>query len=106
MPLQPQFVIEPFDRWALNFVGPFYPPSNQKAYILVAMDYVTKWVEIIDLPRAREEPMINFIFGLFVLYTLSREVTADWGGKFVGHKITSTHRNHHITHKITSTYHP
>ena len=26
MPLQPQLVVEPFDRWALDFVGPIDPP--------------------------------------------------------------------------------
>jgi hypothetical protein len=45
MPLKTQLVVEPFERWALAFVGPFNPKSNQKAYILVAMDYMTKWVE-------------------------------------------------------------
>ena len=58
MPLQPQLVIEPFEISALDFVGPFHPPSNQKAYILVAMDYVTKWVETIDLPGDTEEAVI------------------------------------------------
>ena len=28
MPLQPQLVVEPFDRWALDFVGPINPPSK------------------------------------------------------------------------------
>jgi hypothetical protein len=45
MPLKTQVVIEPFKRWALDFINPFNPNSNQKAYILVAMDYMTKWVE-------------------------------------------------------------
>ena len=26
MPLNPQLVIEPFERWALDFVGPISPP--------------------------------------------------------------------------------
>ena len=66
MPLQPQFFTEPFERWALDFIGPFHLESNKKAYILVATDYVTKWVETVDLPRATEEAVINFLFGLFV----------------------------------------
>jgi hypothetical protein len=33
MPLKPQLVIEPFERWALDFVGPINPSSNQKTYI-------------------------------------------------------------------------
>eukprot|EP00253_Pinus_taeda_P007791 PITA_07791 len=50
MPLRPQLVIEPFERWALDFVGPINPSSNQRTYILVATDYVTKWVEAESLP--------------------------------------------------------
>eukprot|EP00253_Pinus_taeda_P005030 PITA_05030 len=77
MPLQPQLVIESFKRWALDFVGPFHLPSNQKAYILVSTDYVTKWVETIDLPRAIEEAVINFLFGMFLWYGLPREVITN-----------------------------
>ena len=28
MPLQPQLVVETFDTWALDFVGPINPPSR------------------------------------------------------------------------------
>ena len=73
---------------------------------MVATDYVMKWVETVDLPRATKEVMINFLFGLFVRYGLPQEVITDGGGKFVGHKITATLRNNHITHRITSSYHP
>lgn len=45
MLLQPQLVLEPFEKWAIDFVRPFNLPSHQKVYILVCIDYVTKWVE-------------------------------------------------------------
>eukprot|EP00253_Pinus_taeda_P017664 PITA_17664 len=34
MPLQPQVLIEPFEKWALDFIGPINPPSKKKKYIL------------------------------------------------------------------------
>ena len=51
MPLQPQVLIEPFDKWALDFVGPIDLPSQGKGYILVSTDYVTKWVKAKSLAR-------------------------------------------------------
>lgn len=45
MPLKPQVLIEPFERWGLDFVRPIMSMSRKKKYILVYIDYVTKWVE-------------------------------------------------------------
>jgi hypothetical protein len=60
MPLKSQVVVEPLERWALDFVCLFNPKSNQKAYILVAADYMTKWVEEEALPNAIEDVFINY----------------------------------------------
>eukprot|EP00253_Pinus_taeda_P033687 PITA_33687 len=46
MSLQPQIVIEPFEKQALDFVGPINPSSRQRSYILFCTNYVTKWVEV------------------------------------------------------------
>ena len=54
MPLQAQVVLEPFEKWAIDFVGPFNPPSQQKVHILVCTDYVTKWVEAKAVAKATE----------------------------------------------------
>ena len=61
MPLQPQLVVEPFDRWALDFVGPIKPSSKQKAYILVCTDYMKKWVEAMDLVKSNDQDVIDFL---------------------------------------------
>ena len=45
MPLNPQMALTPFDKWGMDFIGPIDPPSNGKSYILVCIDYLTRWVE-------------------------------------------------------------
>ena len=42
MPLKPQVLIEPFEKWALKFVGPINSSSNGKKYILLCTKNVTK----------------------------------------------------------------
>jgi hypothetical protein len=44
MPKRGIIEIEPFDCWGIDFMGPF-PVSDNELYILVCVDYVTKWVE-------------------------------------------------------------
>jgi hypothetical protein len=102
--LKAQVVSEPFERWALDFIGPFNPNSNQKAYI--QMDYMTKWVEEETLPNTTEEVVIKFIFKLFIRYGLPREVIIDGGSQFTAHRITTTLDNCHIKYIITYPYHP
>jgi hypothetical protein len=62
MPLCAQVMIEPFAKWALDFVGPISPMSRKKNYILVCTDYVTKWVEEKSLFRAIEKFVVEFIY--------------------------------------------
>ena len=44
MPLNNILVCEIFDVWGIDFTGPF-PSSFGKIYIILAVDYVSKWVE-------------------------------------------------------------
>jgi hypothetical protein len=44
MPLTSNLQIDIFDVWAIDFMGPF-PNFEGCEYILVAVDYVSKWVE-------------------------------------------------------------
>jgi hypothetical protein len=44
MPLTTNFQIDIFDVWGIDFIGPF-PKSEGCEYILVVVDYVSKWVE-------------------------------------------------------------
>jgi hypothetical protein len=80
MPLQPKVLIEPFERRALDFVGPITPTSKGKNYILVCMDYVTKWIETKALPRATEQAVAHFLYeDIFTRFDVPREIVIDQG---------------------------
>jgi len=107
MPLNPQIVLEPFEIWALDFVGPINPPSNQKVYIVVRTDYMTKWVEAEALHRATEEEVIDFLFeDIFIRFGVPRELVTDGGPPFTSHGFKSTLKKYHIQHRMTTAYHP
>jgi hypothetical protein len=107
MPLNPQVVLEPFDRWALDFIGPINPPSNQKVYILVCTDYMTKWVEAKALHRATEEAVIKFLFtDIFTRFGIPRELVTDGGPPFSSHGFKATLQKYHIQQRMTTPYHP
>ena len=60
MPLTSILEVELFDVWGIDFMGPF-PPSNGHNYILVAVDYVSKWVEAISCARNDAATVSNFL---------------------------------------------
>jgi hypothetical protein len=91
MALNPQVVLEPFEIWALDFVGPTNPPSNQKVYILVCTDYMTKWVEAKALHSATEEAILDFLLeDIFVRFGVPRELVTDGGPPFTSHGFKAT----------------
>ena len=44
------FEVEVFDCWGIDFMGHF-PSSYANKYILVSVDYVSKWVEVVASPK-------------------------------------------------------
>ncbi|GJY48385.1 reverse transcriptase domain-containing protein [Tanacetum coccineum] len=64
MPQNNILVCDVFDIWGLDFMGPF-PNSKGNKYILVAVDYVSKWVEAQALPTNDARIMIKFLRRLF-----------------------------------------
>ena len=59
MPLTLILINEIFDCWGFDFMGPF-PPSCWYLYILLAVDYVSKWVEVI--PTRTNDHMVVLKF--------------------------------------------
>ena len=73
MPLNPILIVEIFDVWGIDFMGPF-PNSFGNLYILVVVDYVSKWVEAVACRTNDHKVVISFlreIFSRFLLHAQS-----------------------------------
>jgi hypothetical protein len=107
LPLQAQVVIEPFEKWELDFAGPINPTSKKKKYILVCTDYVTKWVEAKALPTASKQSMVDFLFNdIFTRFGVPREIVTDQGTQFTSNLVKAVTEQYQIKHMKSTPYHP
>ena len=60
IPLNPIIVVEIFDVWGVDLMGPF-PSSFENEYIFLAMDYVSKWVEAIPSRTNNTKVVVKFL---------------------------------------------
>ncbi|XP_057452690.1 uncharacterized protein LOC130744532 [Lotus japonicus] len=81
----------PFRGWALDLIGEINPSSSRKhKYIIVAIDYFTKWVEAIPLQNVTQETVIDFIQNHNVYrFGLPESLTTDPSTMFVGRKVAA-----------------
>jgi len=107
MPLQPQVTFEPFEKWGMDFVGPINPPSKQRSYIIVCIDYLTKWAETKAIKVAIEEKVDMFLRdNIFYKFGYTRELVTDQGSQFTSNLIEDLLAHHKIKHKTSTPYHP
>jgi hypothetical protein len=71
--------VELFDVWGINYMGPF-PKSGDAEYILVAVDYMSKWVEALPC-RAADSKHAKKMFHevIFPRFRTTRLVISDGG---------------------------
>nr|GEV17952.1 retrovirus-related Pol polyprotein [Tanacetum cinerariifolium] len=67
MPQNPIQVCEIFDVWGIDFMGLFSSSRGNK-YILVAVDYLSKWVEAKALPTNDARVVCKFLKNLFAIF--------------------------------------
>ncbi|GJU12686.1 reverse transcriptase domain-containing protein [Tanacetum coccineum] len=73
MPQNSIQVCEIFDVWGIDFMGPF-PSSRGNKYILVAVDYLSKWVEAKALPTNDARVVCKFLKSLFARFGAPRAI--------------------------------
>ena len=105
MLLNPILIIEIFDCWGIDFMGPF-PSSFGFIYILVAVDYVLKWIEVIPCQHNDHTIVIHFFKeNILSRLEIPRAIISDGGKHFCNKPFESLMKKYGITHKVTTPYH-
>ena len=106
MPLTNILEVQLFDVWGIDIMGPF-PPSYGNLYILVAVDYVSKWVEAAAYPTNDAKVVMRFLHKhVFTRFGTPRAIISDEGTHFVNKILAGLLAKYDVKHKIATGYHP
>nr|GEU79710.1 reverse transcriptase domain-containing protein [Tanacetum cinerariifolium] len=98
-------VYEIFDVWGIDFIGPFQS-SRGNRYILVAVDYLSKWVEAKALPTNDAHVVVKFFKSFFARFRTPRAIISDRGTHFCNDKFAKVMSKYGVTHRLATAYHP
>lgn len=106
--MQKNFIlqVEVFEVWGIDFMRHFRNSFGNE-YILVAYDYVSKWVEAIASPTNDAKVIIKIFQNIiFLRFGVPRVVLSDGGTHFINRAIASLFQKNGVVQKVASPYHP
>ena len=106
MPLTNILEVEIFDVWGIDFMG-LFPSSYRYTYILLAIDYVSKWVEAIPTTTYDAEVVLSFIRrNILSRFGTPRAGISDEGSHFYNKLFASLLAKYGVKHCLSLAYHP
>jgi hypothetical protein len=104
--LQPIKPTTAFDHLGIDIMGPLPKTERGNRYIVVAIDYLTKWPEAQVLPTADVQSIAPFIYeDIICRHGIPSEITTDRGTEFVNDLTETLWRKYQVKHITTTAYH-
>ena len=105
-PLQTILEVELFDIWGMDLMGPF-PSSFNNLYILLAMGYVSKWVEAIPTCTNDARVVAKFLRShIFTRFRTPHALITDGGTHLCNKVVNGVLRKYSVRHRTSLAYHP
>ena len=106
LPLKGILEVELFDVWGIDFMGPFLSSYSHK-YILLVVDYVSKWVESIATHTNDAKVVLNFLKrNIFTRFRTPRVIISDEGSHLCNKMMEKLLQRYGIQHLKALAYHP
>src|SRR6266498_370252 len=98
---------EPFYQWGIDIVGPLTETLRGNKYIVVAINYFTKYPEARALANANARNVANFIYeDIICRHGYSKKIISDRGSHFNNQVIEKLLERFKIRHNLSILYHP
>jgi hypothetical protein len=103
--LHPIIKVWPFRGWGLDFVGEIHPSSSKgHRFVLVTMNYFTKWTEVVALKNMTHREVFEFISEHSIhRFNISQALTTDQGS-FMSEEVHEFAESYKIKLLNSSTY--
>nr|GEW06159.1 reverse transcriptase domain-containing protein [Tanacetum cinerariifolium] len=92
-------------RKGSDFMGPFLS-SRRNKYILVAVDYFSRWVEAKALPTNDARVVVKFLKSLFARFGTPKAIISDRGTNFCNGQFAKVMTKYGDRHRLATAYHP
>ena len=106
MPIHGILVVQLFDVWGIDFMRPF-PSSFGNIYILLVVDYVSKWVEATACPKNDANTVVGFLQrNILSRFGTTRTIISDGGSHFANKVFEKLMNRYGRKHIMSLDYHP
>jgi len=100
MPQQPIIFYEIFYVWGIHFMGSF-PICHGFSYILLAIDYVSRWVEAKATRTNDSKVIVNFVrSNIFCRFGVPRAIISCQGSDFCNRSLESMLKKYGVVHRV------
>ncbi|XP_074342796.1 uncharacterized protein LOC141680479 [Apium graveolens] len=96
----------PFAVWGIDIMGPFPRAKGDLCYVLVAINYMTKWAEAKAMRTNNQQDCIKFMDSIVMRFGILMVLISDNGPQFVGSYFEAYLKELGIKHKKASMAHP
>jgi transposase InsO family protein len=98
---------ELFSHIGIDVMGPLSVTTTNKRYIILAVDFFTKYTKAVTVEEANAQAVAKFLHSdIICRHGVPKEITSDRGIEFLNKLMEELEWTYHIKHIQTTSYHP
>ena len=99
-------VTKPFEKVAIDIIGPLSETHKNNNYILTLVDFSTRWPEAVPLKMTQTENVAEALFDMFSRLGIPKVILSDNGRQLISESMKETFRMLGIEQKLSAPLHP